>query len=359
MRRTTVSHELYRLIDANLNRAAEGLRVLGELARFVSDDYRLADTAREIRQALHPAVTGQTGSRPGPISERDSEGDVGRQFSFDRHHSLVELCRANARRAEESLRVLEESCRTTDVGAAQRLSRLRYRTYTLEKDLVDRLAPHDVARKLEFALYVVLGREQSRGRDFLEVTRAAIAGGAGAIQLRDKEMGKRELLEWAKRLRDVTAESDVTFMVNDHIDIALASGADGVHLGQDDFPVAEARRLVGPSMVIGASSHSLEQALRAQQEGASYVNVGPIFPTATKKGGHPPVGPELIGTVLKHIVVPITTMGGIDLSNVDLVLAQGARRVAVVSAVVGAEDITAAATALRARIDAAIQAGTE
>jgi thiamine-phosphate pyrophosphorylase len=353
-----VSHELHRLIDANLNRAAEGLRVLGELARFVADDYQLADTAREIRQALHRVLAGWPDSRREAISMRDSESDVGRRFSADRHHSVMDLCRANARRAEESVRVLEESLRTVDVEAAQRLSELRYRVYTLEKRLVERLAPHDIARKLEFALYVVLGRDQSRGRDFLEVARAAIAGGAGAIQLRDKEMGKRELLEWAKRLRDVTAESGVTFVVNDHLDVALASGADGVHLGQDDFPIAEARRLTGPSMIIGASSHSLDEALRAQRQGASYVNVGPIFPTATKKGGHPPVGPELIGTVLEHVAVPITTMGGINLSNVDLVLAQGARRVAVVSAVVGAEDITAAAAALRARIDASTQRGT-
>jgi thiamine-phosphate pyrophosphorylase len=348
-----VSRDLDRLIDANVNRAAEGLRVLGELARFVAEEYSLADAAREIRQSLHGILAGRPGWAGKAIERRDSESDVGRGFAAGRHRSLVELCRANARRAEESLRVLEESSRTTDVDLARRLAELRYGTYTLEKRLVECLAPHDVAHKLDFALYVVLGREQSHGRDYLEVTRAAIAGGAGAIQLRDKEMGKRDLIEWAKRLREVTGESGVTFTINDHIDIALASGADGVHLGRDDFPIAEARRLMGPSLIIGASSHSLDQALRAEREGASYVNVGPIFPTATKKGGHPPVGPELIGTVLKQVSVPITTMGGINLSNVDLVLAQGARRVAVVSAVVGAEDITAAAKALRARIDAA------
>ncbi|MFH1741344.1 MAG: thiamine phosphate synthase [bacterium] len=348
-------HELHRLIDANLNRAAEGLRMLGEIARFVVEDYPLADTAREIRRALHGIAAGRIGRGEEAILERDSEGDIGRGFSANRHQSLVDLCRANARRAEESLRVLEETHRTIDVETAQRFSDLRYRTYTLEKTLVERLAPYDIARKLDFSLYVVLGRKQSRGRDFLEVTRAAIAGGAGAIQLRDKEMNKRELLDWAKRLRDLTAEAGVTFLINDHLDMALASGADGVHLGQSDFPIPEARQLAGPSMIIGASSHSLDEALRAAQEGASYVNVGPIFPTATKEGVHPPVGPKLIAEVLKQIAVPITVMGGISLSNVDLVLAQRARHVAVVSAVVGAEDITSAAAAFRARIEAAKQ----
>ncbi len=345
--------ELDRIMDANLNRATEGLRTLGEVARFVLSDATLSENARTIRRRIHEVLAELPILQNRLISERDSETDVGREYAAGRHQSLVDLCRANARRAEESLRVLEETWRTMSPEIAQVLSDLRYRTYTLEKSLVEKLLPYDIAKKLDFSLYVVLGREQSCGRDFLEVTHAAIAGGAGAIQLRDKEMGKRELLEWAKRLREITAEAGVTFLINDHLDAALASGADGVHLGQGDFPIPQARDILGPSMIIGASSHSLEQAQRAEQEGASYVNVGPVFPTATKKGGHPPVGPELIRTVLDRVSIPITTMGGINLSNVDQVLAQGARRVAVVSAVVGAPDIRIAARALCERIQAA------
>jgi len=321
------------------------------LARFVTNDTRLAENARVIRQSLNQALRGQGDLFENALAGRDSDTDVGRTFEADRHRSLVDVCRANARRAEESIRVLEESLRSINPEASKPLCDLRYRTYTLEKELAEALGPYDIARRLDFSLYVVLGREQSRGRDFLEVTRAAIEGGAGAIQLRDKEMNKRELLDWAYRLRDLTGEYGVTFIINDHIDIALASCADGVHLGQTDFPIPEARRILGPTRIIGASTHSLEEALKAEKEGASYINVGPVFPTDTKEDAHAPVGPELLGKVLTEVSVPVTTMGGIDSSNIDSVLVQGAERVAVVSAVVGAENVRRAAEALKEKIE--------
>ncbi len=336
-----------------MNRAAEGLRVLGELARFVINSPHLAETARDIRQSLNRLLLERPGAFQHAIADRDSETDVGRKFEAGRHQSLVDVCRANARRAEESVRVLEEYLRSVSVSGAAYLSDVRYRIYSLEKDLTDALAPYEIERKMDFSLYVVLGREQSRGRDFMEVTQSAIEGGAGAIQLRDKDMGKRDLLNWAYRLRELTQKHGVTFIVNDHIDIALATAADGVHLGQDDFPIPQAREILGPTMIVGASTHSVDQALKAEEEGASYINVGPIFPTGTKKGGHPPVGPELLRAVLDKVSIPVTTMGGIGPSNIDLVLAQGAQRVAVVSAVVGAENIREAAEELRSKIDTA------
>ncbi len=212
------------------------------------------------------------------------------------------------------------------------------------------LASWSMERKLDFNLYVVLGREFSKGRDFLDVTRQAIDGGAGAIQLRDKEMPKRELLAWAYRLRELTREHGVTFIMNDHLDIALAVGADGIHLGQEDFPLPEARRIAGPDFIIGASTHSVEEAKQAVEEGASYINIGPIFQTATKKGVISPVGPEMIEKVQSVVQHPFTVMGGIKLDNVDEVLKRGARRIAVVTAVVGADDIQSAARAFMERI---------
>lgn len=200
-----------------------------------------------------------------------------------------------------------------------------------------------VRDKLDFELYVVTGREQARGRAHEAVVRAAIRGGAGCIQLRDKTISRRELLEEAYLLQALCAEMGATFILNDHLDIALAVGADGCHLGQDDLPIPEARRVAGPDFILGASTHSVNQALRAVEEGASYINVGPIFPTATKKGGHPPVTPDLIRQVKPLVSIPLTTMGGINPSNVAEVVRAGADRVAVVSAVVGADDVEAAA----------------
>jgi len=213
------------------------------------------------------------------------------------------------------------------------------------------LAQYCLQKKLDFGLYVVLGREFSRGRDFLEVAEKAIAGGARAIQLREKEWSKREILPWAYRLRELTREHQVTFILNDHPDIALAVEADGVHLGQDDFPLREARRIAGPNFILGASTHSVGEARKAVEEGADYINIGPIFPTGTKKGVIAPVGPDMITEVTSVVKHPFTVMGGVKLNNVEEVLKRGARRIAVVTAVVSADDITAAARELVEKIN--------
>jgi thiamine-phosphate pyrophosphorylase len=207
---------------------------------------------------------------------------------------------------------------------------------------------HD--KKLDFNLYVVLGEEFSKGRDFMEVAAKAIEGGAGAIQLRAKNMEKRAVLDWAYRLRDLTRQHDVTFIINDHLDVALAVDADGVHLGQDDFPVREARRIAGPSLILGASTHSVDEALEAVEAGASYINIGPIFQTGTKVNVMDAIGPDMITQVTSKVDIPYTVMGGIKIHNVDEPLQRGARRIAVVTAVVGEDDITAAARAFSDKI---------
>ncbi|MBD3267324.1 thiamine phosphate synthase, partial [bacterium] len=154
------------------------------------------------------------------------------------------------------------------------------------------------------------------------------------------------ILEWAYRLRELTRENNVTFIINDHLDIAQAVDADGVHLGQDDFPIKEARRITGPEFILGASTHSVEEAKRAVDDGASYINIGPIFTTGTKKNVMDAVGPNLITEVTSQVDIPFTVMGGIKKQNVQEVLKRGARRIAVVTAVVGADDIAGAAREL-------------
>lgn len=339
------------MIDANADRAAEALRVCGDAARFVLDDADLAKRWREIRGALWDALAGVPGLVRQGLESRDSAGDVGRAYPSPPHRDAAGMARINAHRAQESFRVLEESIRAVQPNLAPRFMELRYKCYDLEIQTLAAMERWSLGQKLDFGLYVVLGNEFSRGRDFLEVAQKAIDGGATAIQLRDKQMTAREQLPWAYKLRELTASHGVTMIVNDHIELALAVDADGVHLGQNDFPVAEARRILGPTKIVGASAHNAEQARRAMEEGASYYNIGPIFPTATKKGGHPPIGPESIGPVSENAPIPFTVMGGIKLDNVDKVLDNGARRVAVVTAVTAADDIAAAARALSAKID--------
>jgi thiamine-phosphate pyrophosphorylase len=191
----------------------------------------------------------------------------------------------------------------------------------------------------------------SGGRTTLEVIEQVLAGGARAVQLREKLWSKRRLFETALVAREMTSRAGALLIINDHLDVALACGADGVHLGQEDLPCAAARRLA-PDLIVGVSTHSLDEAIAAQEAGASYVNIGPLFPTATKRGGHPPIGVEAVGLIGPRLTIPFTVMGGITAENVDLVLAAGAHRIAMVTAVTRAGDIAATVRELRRRIAA-------
>ncbi len=207
-------------------------------------------------------------------------------------------------------------------------------------------------RKVKFEevdIYPVTCERLSAGRTDLDVLHAVIQGGAKIIQLREKECSVKDLYRLALLFREITGKAGVLLMINDHLDIAMAVEADGVHLGQNDLPVAVARKLA-PELLIGASTHSLEEAQEAQRNGADYVNIGPIFPTQTKEGVDRFLGPDSIPAISSRIQVPFTVMGGINESNIDLVLAQGARRVAVVTAITQAPDIAQAVLSLKKRI---------
>lgn len=208
-----------------------------------------------------------------------------------------------------------------------------------------------LARFAAADLYVVTCAPLSRGRSNEEVLEAVIAGGGRLIQLRDKEATPRQFYAMAQRFRARTREAGVLLIINDYLDIALAVDADGVHLGQDDLPQEAARR-IAPDLIIGRSTHSLMQALEAQTLGADYVNIGPIFPTGTKEHSAP-LGPDAIREIAPHLHIPFTVMGGIKLTNIDDVVAAGARRIAVVTAVTQADDMATAVRALRARIPGA------
>ena len=207
-----------------------------------------------------------------------------------------------------------------------------------------------VARLLAVDVYPVTCERLSGGRSDLEVLEAVIRGGARMVQLREKDRSRGDLYRLAVQFREITRRSDVLLIINDHLDIALAVDADGVHLGQDDLPVPAARR-IAPDLIIGASTHSLPEALRAQEDGADYVNIGPIFPTRTKEGVHEIIGPEAIAEISPHLSIPFTVMGGINESNIDRVLEKGASRVAMVTAVTMAPDIAGAVQSLKNRIE--------
>jgi thiamine-phosphate pyrophosphorylase len=199
-------------------------------------------------------------------------------------------------------------------------------------------------------VYPVTCEGLSEGRSNLEVLEAVIRGGAKIIQLREKEYQKKDLYYLALKFREMTAKVGVLLIINDHVDIALGVEADGVHLGQEDLPLKVARQLA-PELLIGASTHSLEQALQAQKDGADYINIGPIFITKTKEGVESSLGPEAIARISPHVEVPFTVMGGINEANIDQVLAHGARKVAMVTAITRAADIAAKVRSLKEKIN--------
>lgn len=197
----------------------------------------------------------------------------------------------------------------------------------------------------EADLYVVITEAFCAGRTALEVLARVLEAGVRLVQMREKDLDGRLLYRRAVEFRRLTAAAGALFMVNDRVDIALAAGADGVHLGQDDLPVSAVRQ-IAPHLMVGASTHSLAEALAAQEAGASYVNIGPIFATQTKPTTAP-LGPEVIDKIVPRLRIPWTTMGGITRANIGQVVSRGARHPAVMTAVTAAPDPAAAALRLR------------
>lgn len=328
-------------MDANANRAREGLRVMEDIARFVLDRGDLSAAAKQIRHDLADAIA-QTASNPlARLASRDVEGDVGTSISTPseaRRGGWRDLALAAAGRATEALRVLEESAKMMGrLDAAVTLEQCRYRTYTLERDLVLSL-PSGHAK--QWRLCVLLTESLCTHHHWKAVASMAIAGGADCIQLREKSLPDAELLNRARFLVEMcrNASPCVALIVNDRPDIAMLSGADGVHLGQGDLPVRDARVLLGPNAIIGVSTSNLDEAKAARGQGADYIGVGPMFPTGTKLK-ESIVGPAYLAAVLADPTLAQTrhlAIGGITCERVSQM--PGVRGIAVSSAVCSASD---------------------
>ena len=208
------------------------------------------------------------------------------------------------------------------------------------------------SRIVSARLYGFIDTAYLAGRDPGDLARAMIDGGVDMIQVRAKEMSHAQRVELGMAARNAAASSNVPVIINDDIDGAFEIGADGVHLGQEDWsaiPRAQRRERLAGLGIVGLSTHSMEQALQAERDGADYIGVGPIFPTATKPGAKP-VGLDLLRRIAERVATPFFAIGGITLDNIDQVLEAGARRVAVVSAILAAPDVRKAAAAFKQRI---------
>ncbi len=200
-------------------------------------------------------------------------------------------------------------------------------------------------------LYVITDEQLGRGRTHLELAREAIAGGAEVIQLRDKTASGKKLYEVGLELRRLTQEKKVTFIINDRVDLAMLVEADGVHIGQTDLPARAVRRLIGPNKILGVSVASLSEALQAEADGADYLGVGPVFEArGTKSDAGNPLGLEILGQLRNNCRLPLVAIGGINRENVARVIQGGADAVAIISAIISAENVTESARQIKSII---------
>lgn len=331
---------LLRMIDAAANRAREGLRTVEDYVRFVLDDRHLTDRCKQMRHRLAAAL-GRI-STEHRLAARETQADVGTELATAaerRRNSTADVLTANLTRLQEALRSLEEFGKVLDAGIAAEFERLRYESYTLQRAVEITRASLD---RLDRAKLYVLIDGGSSVEQFERLARSLIDAGVHVLQLRDKQLDDRRLLERARLLRRLTDGSQTLFIMNDRPDLAVLSRADGVHVGQEELTVKDARTVVGPDQLIGVSTHSIEQARQAVLDGANYIGVGPTFPSGTKQFEQFP-GVELLRAVAAEIRLPAFAIGGITVENLSDVLATGFSRVAVGGAIAAANDPAVAA----------------
>jgi len=354
-----MSNQLLRMIDANLNRSSEGLRVLEDVARFLLNNAELSQRLRTLRHDLAQETKLLS---VGLLSRRDSEHDVGHFSSREKElnmkttslRDLLDLVTANAKRVEESLRVIEELAKLPEISSmlnSASFEQVRFTLYTLERDLISRISRRDKIERVP-GLYVILDRQFLMGRGELGIAGQVIEGGARVIQLRDKQSKKGELLLVAQKLKKLCSQAGVLFIINDYLDLAVAVDADGLHVGQEDLPLPVIRRELPVGKIVGCSVTTLSQAKKAQAEGADYIAVGSIFPTTTKKEAAV-VGIDMLRELKRTVATPLVAIGGINQNNIGEVVSAGADTVAVISAVLGEDDVKGTVQELIAKMDLA------
>ncbi len=339
-----VSAEILRIIDANINRTGEGLRVLEEYARLALNNTGITQQLKDLR---HKLLHIDEDLQKQLLHSRNSAEDVGSTMDVSgevntRDNSQIVI--ANSRRVQESLRVLEELSKTPDIKLDSEIFRRgRFEVYTLEKELLGCLMRQDKIKKIK-DLYVIIDTEWLKGRNIQDITSQAIKGGAEVIQLRCKNGSTRDFLMTAESLKVICSEKEIPFIINDSLEVALACRADGLHIGHDDIPVKVAKKLIPVDMVLGVSARTLDEAKIAIKEGADYLGVGAVFATSTKDSKA--IGLDNFKKIKEAVDIPVVAIGGINKENIKLVMDAGADAAAVISAVMGVEDVLKASAQL-------------
>lgn len=335
-----VQQVIYRILDANLDRAREGLRIIEEWCRFGLNNANFASECKHLRQEIANWHTAEL------RTARDTPGDAGTDLSHpheETRQDIHALLQANFCRVQEAVRVLEEYGKLYHPEMGKAFKQIRYQVYTLETNLMG-YERHQLLQRSQ--LYLVT----SPSEKLLENVEAALKGGLTLVQYRDKDTNDSIRLATAQKLRQLCHSYGALFIVNDRVDLAIAADADGVHLGQEDLPIATVRQLIGPQRLIGRSttnSHEMQQAIA---EAADYIGVGPIYETPTK-AGKTATGLDYVSYAAKNCPIPWFAIGGIDPNNINDVIDAGAHRVAVVRSLMQAEQPTLVAQYLLSQLN--------
>lgn len=326
-----------RLLDANINRCAEGLRVLEDVARFYFDHDEFSASLRTLRHKIRDLFKDRQATLTG---NRDAIQDVGRSISAagkeDERTELKDMASANFKRVQEAMRSIEEMLKTINCyEAGKKVEMFRFETYTLEQEYLKLFSP-----RLPEGIYGILGEKFSLGRSNIQVAQLMVNAGIDVIQYREKLTDKtfKQMYEECLVIRQITKDANIPFIINDFSQIAMMVEADGIHQGQDDLPIAELKKKL-PNMMIGCSTHSPEQAEKAISDGADYIGVGPVYSTQTKEDVCDAVGLEYLSHVVQTHDIPFVAIGGIKRDNIRNVLAKGARTVCLVTEIISAPNI--------------------
>lgn len=329
-----------RILDANLDRTREGLRIIEEWCRFGLNNSELAEKCKQMRQEIASWHSLEL------RLARDTQGDIGTALSHpqeEQRSNIEQVLQANLCRIQEALRVLEEYGKLYKQGMGEAFKQMRYQVYILESNLLI----HRRRQQLKDArLYLVT----SPCETLFSTVKASLKGGLRLVQYRDKNADDIVRLERAQKLRQLCQDYNALFIVNDRVDLAIVVDADGIHLGQQDLPIAVARQILGSQRIIGRSTTNPQEMERAIAEGADYIGVGPVYETPTKVG-KAAAGLEYVRYAAQNSPIPWFAIGGIDLSNLNDVLGAGAQRVAVVRAIMQAENSTAVTQTFLSNID--------
>jgi thiamine-phosphate pyrophosphorylase len=305
----------YAVIDANLNRAKEGLRVVEDVCRFILENKELTEKIQKIRHSVNVDI-------PHSLLVNSRTKDIAREREIIQRKSTRDIVIANLKRVTEALRVLEEF-----LDDGNFLKELRYDVYLLEKEVYSKL---NVKIPFEKDLYVL--------SDTVEVLKKAIDDGARIVQLRDKTSSQEIIRFKSAELVTYKKIKDFIFILNDDYNLALEVGADGVHIGQEDGSISSVRSVVGNDFIIGRTTDCLEKGLIAEKEGANYISVGPVYATPAKLG-RPGIGLDYIKQANAEISIPFVTIGGIDMGNIKTVLDAGAKTIGIIRAVDRAKEM--------------------